>query len=142
MIPLHPLGAAQPTPVMFPGADMNLDASLEEDIDLYLYGKKRRWPWVVALVALALVVGVAALMFTGDASARPWAGQVEVVSVPPGARVSLDGKAMGTTPLKVPLARPGAKHSVTVTLQGHVPWKDQFAVTREQPNIRLLAILD
>jgi len=127
---------------MFPGADMNVDASLEEDIDLYLYGKKRRWPWIVALVALAVAVGVAALVFGGEEPKKPWAGQVEVVSLPAGAEVAMDGKSLGTTPIKVPLARPGAKHEVTVTKSGHETWKDKFTVTKEQPKVRLLAILD
>ena len=138
----HPLMAPQPGPVMFPGADMDVDASLEEDIDLYLYGKKRRWPWVVALVALVVAMGVAALILTRQEPVKPWAGQVEVVSLPSGATVAMDGKSLGTTPLKVPLTRPGSKHKVIVTLQGHKTWKDEFAVSQEQPSVRLLAILD
>ena len=140
--PLHPLAMAPAPPTMFPGADMDVDASLEEDIDLYLYGKKRRWPWIVALVALVVAVGVAALVLTREPPAKPWAGQVEVVSLPEGAQVSMDGKSVGTTPLKIPLSEPGTKHNVTVTMEGHEAWKDQVALSKEQPSVQLLAILD
>lgn len=138
----HPLTVAQPSPVMFPGADMDVDASLEKDIDLYLYGRKRRWPWVVALVAVALAMVVGALLLTGGEEQRPWAGHVEVVSLPAGATVSMDGKSVGVTPVKLPLTRPGEKHQVTVTLSGHEDWSEKFTVSQEQPTVRLLAIMD
>jgi hypothetical protein len=48
-------------------------------------------------------------------------GRVTVVSRPAGARVFVDGKLLGTTPLQVPQVAAGT-HTVRLELEGYRPW--------------------
>jgi hypothetical protein len=50
-----------------------------------------------------------------------------VVSRPAGARVFVDGKLVGTTPLQVPAVAPGS-HSVRLELDGYRGWSTTTSV--------------
>lgn len=47
-----------------------------------------------------------------------------------GARISVDGRPMGTAPLSRPLELPAGKHFVTVTSRGSVGWSQEIDVKR------------
>jgi serine/threonine-protein kinase len=59
--------------------------------------------------------------------AVPAQGGADVVSTPPGASVSVDGRPVGTTPLKGLKLRPG-KRRLEVTLDGHETWTETVDV--------------
>jgi serine/threonine-protein kinase len=62
------------------------------------------------------------------AAPRPVApGSLEIESRPSGARVVLDGKPVGQTPLRLAKVAPGL-HSVRLELAGHAPWATTVTV--------------
>jgi TonB family protein len=58
----------------------------------------------------------------------PASGAADFVSSPPGATVTVDGKAVGTTPLRGLKLAPG-KRQVEIALDGHEPWGTTLDVT-------------
>jgi hypothetical protein len=63
-----------------------------------------------------------------------------VESRPPGARVFLDGKLVGTTPLTMSDVPAGA-HAVRLDLAGYRPWVSSVRVVAGEPG-RVTASLD
>ena len=61
----------------------------------------------------------------------PAQGGAEVVSTPPGAEVSVDGRLVGTTPLPGLKLKPGP-HRIDVRLDGHEAWSETVEVTAGQ----------
>jgi TonB family protein len=61
------------------------------------------------------------------ARVAPTAGQADVLSVPSGAVVTVDGAAVGYTPLMSWKLKPGI-HKVEVTKDGHEPWSGSVTV--------------
>jgi serine/threonine protein kinase len=61
------------------------------------------------------------------ASAR-YSGSIFVDSLPRGARVTLDGKAVGTTPMRIPNVVVGS-HVIRLELKDHHPWTNSAQVT-------------
>jgi hypothetical protein len=57
----------------------------------------------------------------------PFAGTVVVDSRPTGARVFVDGKLVGTTPLAIPEVRAG-EHAIRLTLDGYRQWSSSVRV--------------
>ena len=53
--------------------------------------------------------------------AAPAPGTADIVSTPPGASVSVDGRPAGETPLSGLKLKPG-RHQVALVLEGHEPW--------------------
>jgi hypothetical protein len=76
------------------------------------------------------------------AVARPGArtGTLRVESRPSGAAVTIDGRAVGTTPLQVSDLAPGA-HVVRIELPGHRPWSTTATIVAGQ-SIRVAASLE
>jgi hypothetical protein len=54
-------------------------------------------------------------------------GSVEIATVPPGARIEVDGKKVGTSPLFIPKLAPG-KHTLGSSLPDHRPASRRFVV--------------
>jgi hypothetical protein len=63
-------------------------------------------------------------------------GELTITSQPEGARVELDGKVVGRTPLTVPGVRLDERHRIDLTLDGHE--YDQFVVTPEKDGTRFV----
>jgi hypothetical protein len=59
-------------------------------------------------------------------------GAIDIDSRPPGARVFVDGKAIGVTPLRVPEVAIGA-HTVRIELTGYKTLTTTVQVTAGQP---------
>jgi TonB family protein len=57
----------------------------------------------------------------------PVPGSAEVVSVPAGAAVKVDGTPSGQTPLSIPRVRPGS-HRVELAKEGYEPWTGTMVV--------------
>jgi hypothetical protein len=56
-----------------------------------------------------------------------------IESKPSGAVVFLDGRQVGTTPLRLSLVKVGA-HAVRITLEGYRPWSGSVQVSATEPN--------
>jgi len=90
-------------------------------------------------VALTLV-GVAVALVASRGS-TPHAS-IEVVSLPPGAEVHIDGKLLpGVTPLEILDVDPQKPHQVRVELRGHDPWSEDLRFTAGQTQMRVQAVL-
>jgi protein TonB len=75
-------------------------------------------------------------------AARPATGTADVLSTPPGATVSVDGRPAGKTPLTGLRLRPG-KRRLEVALEGHETWKGTVDVAAGEPgrvDVRLKAV--
>ncbi len=65
---------------------------------------------------------------TPASGSQSFTGSIYVDSRPRGARVLIDGRPVGTTPLSVPDVRIGA-HVIRLELPGHRPWSASTRVT-------------
>jgi hypothetical protein len=74
------------------------------------------------------------------AGASKGMGELYILSRPAGARVIVDGRVLGVTPLLLPDVAPGA-HAVRIELNGHRPWTDSVQVTAGQ-RVRVAASLE
>jgi hypothetical protein len=106
------------TPEAFPAAPRPPDPS-----GTLLVGSSRRailiGAVVVAVVALAVIIGLVA------AGSGPARASIEVVSLPPGAEVRLDGtRVAGVTPLVIPDVDAQSTHHVRVSMRGYDVWED------------------
>jgi hypothetical protein len=70
-------------------------------------------------------VTLAAVKPAAPTSAR---GTLVVDSRPQGARVSLDGRSVGTTPLTIPNLAPG-EHVIMIEREGYRGWSDTVRIT-------------
>ncbi len=110
----HSPGVPLPRPPAYHGETLTLPAQLA----------RQRIRLAIMLGAglsfFILVVSIAALVFSG----REPDARVEIISVPPGATVTLDGRALpGLTPLVIEEGLdPNRPQDITVTLSGYHPW--------------------
>lgn len=84
----------------------------------------RRWPWL-----LVAALGLAAAPFLFRARQSPAPGSLlEVISIPPGATVTVNGRQLpGTTPLVLPGAEPEREVHLRVELAKHELWtREEF----------------
>lgn len=65
------------------------------------------------------------------AAASTAPGTMVIATRPAGARVFLDGRPAGTTPVTIPNVSPGA-HQLRLELPGHRPWTTAVDVTSNQ----------
>jgi len=66
-----------------------------------------------------------------DTGKRPFVGSLQIHSTPSGARVVIDGKAAGVTPLVVADLAAGS-HAVRVEAEGQIPWSSAIRVVADQ----------
>lgn len=57
---------------------------------------------------------------------------VTFTSTPAGAKVIVDGKMLGTTPIKLPQVDVGSAHSVSIEKEGYAPQRRKFTVNSEK----------
>jgi serine/threonine-protein kinase len=65
-----------------------------------------------------------------QATLVPVRGRLTVRSRPPGARVTVDGKPIGKTPVTVDPV-PAGPHAVEVTKEGYKPWRGELEITSQ-----------
>ena len=63
-----------------------------------------------------------------DARRRKGFGKLEISSMTQGAQVRVDGKEVGTLPLKRPLRLRAGKHTIKVTKRGYTEYLDVFSI--------------
>jgi TonB family protein len=78
-------------------------------------------------VSLSAEAAAGELRFVLARPAAPAQGEADVVSTPAGASVSVDGRPVGTTPLRGIKLRPGRRR-LEVNLDGHETWTDTVDV--------------
>lgn len=135
----------QPSPTMrvepLPFAD-ELDLSAEWQMPVRRRRNQALVGVLLALVGMALVVGLVYWLSLVPA-APPTGGVVEVHSIPPGAAVTVDGRAVHkATPVKVKVKDLEQAHSVKVVLKGYQVWQDTVTLPGDDPRVRVFAILD
>jgi hypothetical protein len=96
-------------------------------------GKPQPRRWLLAallggLVVLLLVGGVAALV-----ALRHKPTTLEIISVPEGAAVELDGRAVSSTPVTIPDVQPGQTYRLQLRRPGYEPRQAELRVV-EGPN--------
>jgi hypothetical protein len=93
---------------------------------------------LVGAIAVAAVVAVAiALSSTGNTH-----GTIEVVSLPAGAQVRIDGVLLARpTPLKIESVEPREVHRVVVSRAGFEPWESDVRFENSASRVRLQAVL-
>ena len=93
----------------------------------------------VVLAALLAASGAVALVLRHN---HVGGRTIEVVSLPAGAEVQIDGKALpGATPLEILGIDPSGTHVVSVALAGYEPWTQLVRFEADQPQLRLQAVL-
>jgi serine/threonine protein kinase len=101
-------------------------------------GDRARRITIAALgVTLAAVVALLVALLTREPAA-PTTIDVEVISIPPGARVTVDGESKGQTPLTLAGMKLGQNVKVKIELDRHQPWSRDVEL-RER---RVVASLD
>lgn len=88
-----------------------------------ILGKKLPRSWIIggAIVAILIVVAAIVMSLTGDDSA-PLPSSIELVSIPPGAHVTVDGAQLpAPTPATFSDAEPGKSYRVVFSLAGYQP---------------------
>jgi hypothetical protein len=135
-----PVSASQPASIIWPpqGGDDADDDFFGVKIGGARIGSRQLLLILFGLLGLVGIGALAVAIFSGPAE-RQYA-TLEIISIPSGGRVSVDGKAMGVTPValeRVPLGRPLV---LRVELDRHEAWqrKEQF---EEAKQVKVVASL-
>jgi serine/threonine protein kinase len=88
-------------------------------------GADKPRPWTqITIAVLFMVLGMVAFQLLRAKKPEP---QLEIVSVPAGAKVSVDHrKQEGATPLRITGLESGRKYDLRVELAGYVPWEATY----------------
>jgi hypothetical protein len=149
--PLRPPLAAVPPP---PNAGVNISfdsfgtdqlRSLEIDEVPDSFKIKRRavprWMWRAALAGSCVVLGVVIGLLALSEERPPRTASIEIVSIPGGARVIVDGAAQtGVTPMSV-TAKPGASYRIVVHMERYEPWERVEKISLEGGAAKVIAAL-
>jgi serine/threonine protein kinase len=153
--PLIPQGRSpfgQLPPGAPPLSTANRLAALEVDdipdaFKLSTLAAKRRKRFIVGVVALVVCVmagvGLGILLF-GGGGGEPKAKSIEVVSIPTGAKVLIDGKEQdGKTPFRFTEVALGETYLIEVQSSGYKPWSNEVAITAKSSDVvKVIARLD
>jgi hypothetical protein len=93
--------------------------------------------FIVVAGAVAVVVAVVASREGPAASPT----QLEVISIPPGAEVTVDGKREGVTPLLLDKVEPGKSYKLIVELAKYERWDRQEVATEKGRTVKVIAAL-
>ena len=98
---------------------------------------------VILCVCVLLGVGLGMLVFRGEPEA-PKTKTIEVVSIPAGATVTIDGREVeGKTPLSHSGVAVGTSYLIGVTYPGHKPWSSETEVsTQGGTTVKVIARLE
>jgi serine/threonine protein kinase len=138
---------AMPAPQPF--STRALVAALERDEipDHYKIGRRTQpTPWIIGLLALILSATVAvtllAIYGTGESDAAGGDAVVELISIPPGAKVTVDGEVLPSpTPTEIRGA-PGARFLLRFELPHHQVDEEEFVVPEQGDVHQVVARLD
>jgi hypothetical protein len=98
--------------------------------------------WALGILAsIAIIAGVVAMVQSG-APAEPRIATIEVISIPAGAKVKIDGNVVtGVTPLTWAEAQPGKSYRLVVELPRHEPWLRDEAIPDNTRQVKVIASL-
>jgi eukaryotic-like serine/threonine-protein kinase len=121
------------------------DAGLEDDGDdffgLKIRGGLSRKQLLLGVFALAGVLGLGALGVAIFSPGQPRAfANVDVISIPPRARVLVDGEELGVTPLRLEQVATGRDFTLRVELPQHEPWERTERLT-DTRHVKVVASL-
>ncbi len=154
--PAEPAAAEpQPAPIdpltgdiVDPGAGgAGLDAGTDYVAELDPLGKSSKKGKVIGFLLLLIVIGGGGFLlyhFRDQLATDevPAVGMVEVVSVPGGADVYLDGEhQLARTPMQIDDIEPGVAHELRVSLPGLPEWQTQFTLEDTTKPLAIKAIL-
>jgi hypothetical protein len=89
---------------------------------------KTLWAIVGIIVALAGVAAIAIALTSRGDETRATLGSMEIISLPPGATVSIDGRAAGTTPLTLDALPVGKTVRLRLEMNRHDVWEREEKV--------------
>jgi hypothetical protein len=95
----------------------------------------------LAFVVVAGAVAVVVAVIAARESPPPPPTQLEIISIPPGAKVSVDGKPVGVSPLNLDKVEAGRSYKLTVELEKYERWERQEVVTERGRTVKVIAAL-
>lgn len=138
---------AMPAPQPFSTRAMVAALERDEIPDHYKIGRRAQpTPWIIGLLALILSAAVAvtllAIYGTGESDAVGADAVLELISIPPGATVTVDGKALPEpTPTQIRGA-PGARFLLRFELSRYQREEQEFVVPEQGDVHQVIARLD
>jgi hypothetical protein len=137
--------AVAPAPVSMTWDTKQLHA-LEVDAlpEQYIVGRGKlpRWVWRVGLAVVCVVAGVLIGLLLLDDDTAPATASMEVVSIPEGAKVTINGELHpGTTPIVVQNVQPGTQYRIAVQLDGYRDWERREDIPLEGGPVKVIASL-
>lgn len=98
---------------------------------------------LVICLAAAIAFGIGAAVFTFVLPPSGQGASIEFVSVPAGARISLDGRPLPhQTPATIPVANPSKPVRISLSLKGHRTWSTVVSFQPGEQHKRVVASLD
>jgi len=149
----RPTGGALPVP-RAPQAQAQVSVSFESQAvaaahvdalaDAYKLGRGSMSPWLWrgVVVAVAISVGVAIGLFLPGGKEIPSVASMEIVSIPPGAHVAVDGKPQsGVTPIVLREVHAGATYRIVITHPGYRVWDRREVIPEGGRAVKVIASL-
>jgi hypothetical protein len=137
--PIVPMGSDEPTVTpssLTPAPHM----SHPDTSGTMLVTKPGRTLLIAGIAAGVVILSVVIALLIG--SSGPARATIEVVSLPPGAEVRLDGTVLSrTTPLEITDVDAQNPHHVRVSLRGYDVWESDVKFTGGARQVRLQAVL-
>ncbi|RMH41301.1 MAG: PEGA domain-containing protein [Deltaproteobacteria bacterium] len=101
-----------------------------------------RWVWRAALAAACVAAGVGIGVVALDGGTAPPSAAIEVVSIPEGATVTVNGaRQPGVTPLVVGGVHPGTRYRIEVERPGFRRWQRDEEIPVEGGRVTVIAAL-
>jgi hypothetical protein len=138
--PIIPLGSDEPTVTPSMLTPSPSGPSMPDASGTMLVTKPGRTLLIAGIAAGVVILSVVIALLIG--SSGPARATIEVVSLPPGAEVRLDGTVLSrTTPLEITDVDAQNPHHVRVSLRGHDVWESDVKFTGGARQVRLQAVL-
>jgi len=121
-------------------------AALEVDAlpDAFKVGRGRISPWVWrgAIVVVAVAIGVLIGLFMLGGETTPTVASMEIVSIPEGAQVSVDGRPQdGVTPMTLRDVQPGSEYRIVIQHEGYRLWDRREQIPSDGRPVKVIASL-
>jgi serine/threonine protein kinase len=104
--------------------------------------RRTLWLWILGTIFVIGVLAAVVAITTRTGPVAPTTATIEVISIPPGASVRIDGQLVpGQTPLKYAGAKPGTSYKLTVESPHYEPWTRDEAVPAGTSEYKVIASL-
>jgi hypothetical protein len=98
--------------------------------------------WALGVLASIAIIAAVVAMVRSGAPPEPTAAAIEVISIPSGAQVKIDGTPVpGVTPLSFAGARPGKSYRLVVELPRHEVWLRDEVIPDNTRQVKVIASL-